>query len=101
MPARKQRVVKKTMLEARLQKRLRVKGVTSFRDYCDLIFNSPDGEDELVGVVGQRFLSLEQNLLGGLDMGPSRLRRDKVGIKQAPAVVIQRCDERPLVAGIG
>lgn len=43
--------VKKTMLEARLQKRLRVRSVTSFRDYCDLLFKSEDGRDELVHMI--------------------------------------------------
>lgn len=40
--------VKKTMLEARLQKRLRVLGMRNFSDYCDFLF-APDGlERELV-----------------------------------------------------
>jgi chemotaxis protein methyltransferase CheR len=43
--------VKKTMLEARLQKRLRIRGVQSFRDYCDLLFRSSDGGDELVHMI--------------------------------------------------
>ena len=42
---------KKTMLEARLQKRLRALGVPTFRDYCDMLFNSPDGPDELVRMI--------------------------------------------------
>ncbi len=42
---------KKTMLEARLQKRLRLKGLKTFRDYCDFVFNSPDGSDELVHMI--------------------------------------------------
>lgn len=37
--------VKKTMLEARLQKRLRKLGFTSFVDYCDYLF-SPQGLDQ-------------------------------------------------------
>ncbi len=43
--------VKKTMLEARLQKRLRIRGVKSFREYCDLLFQSPDGSEELVHMI--------------------------------------------------
>lgn len=43
--------VKRTMLESRLQKRLRLLGVSSFRDYCDLIFKSPDGRSELVHMI--------------------------------------------------
>ncbi|MBJ6801921.1 protein-glutamate O-methyltransferase [Geomonas sp. Red259] len=40
--------VKKTMLEARLQKRLRTLGIHSFTEYCDFLF-SPEGmEKELV-----------------------------------------------------
>jgi chemotaxis protein methyltransferase CheR len=40
--------VKRTMLESRLQKRLRLMGVSSFRKYCDFIFKSSDGNSELV-----------------------------------------------------
>ena len=43
--------VKKTMLESRLQKRLRLLGVATFRDYCDILFNSPDGTHELVHMI--------------------------------------------------
>jgi chemotaxis protein methyltransferase CheR len=43
--------VKKTMLESRLQKRLRLLGVATFRQYCDLIFNSPDGGEERVHMI--------------------------------------------------
>lgn len=43
--------VKKTMLESRLQKRLRMLGVASFRDYCDLLFKSPEGGSELVHMI--------------------------------------------------
>src|SRR5690349_7561374 len=39
--------VKKIMLESRLQKRLRLLGVGSFRDYCDMLFGSPGGREEL------------------------------------------------------
>jgi chemotaxis protein methyltransferase CheR len=40
--------VKKTMLEARLQKRLRVLGMKSFGDYCDYLFSTSGMEQELV-----------------------------------------------------
>jgi chemotaxis protein methyltransferase CheR len=40
--------VKKTMLEARLQKRLRTLGMRSFSDYCDYLFSSSGMEKELV-----------------------------------------------------
>jgi len=43
--------VKKTMLEARLQKRLRLTGVATFHEYCDLLFNTPEGSDELVHMI--------------------------------------------------
>ena len=40
--------VKKTMLEARLQKRLRGLGMRSFTDYCDYLFSSAGLDNELV-----------------------------------------------------
>jgi chemotaxis protein methyltransferase CheR len=40
--------VKKTMLEARLAKRLRTLGMHSFGDYCDYLFSSAGQENELV-----------------------------------------------------
>jgi chemotaxis protein methyltransferase CheR len=40
--------VKKTMLEARLQKRLRALGLHSFTDYCDFLFSSAGQQQELV-----------------------------------------------------
>ena len=40
--------VKKTMLEARLQKRLRSLGMRKFSDYCDFLFSSEGLERELV-----------------------------------------------------
>lgn len=43
--------VKKTMLESRLQKRLRLLGIRTFHDYCDILFNSRDGSDELVHMI--------------------------------------------------
>jgi len=39
---------KKTLLESRLQKRLRTLGLASFRDYCDFLFKSPESAGELV-----------------------------------------------------
>ena len=40
--------VKKTMLESRLQKRLRALGMRSFSQYCDYLFSSTGMEQELV-----------------------------------------------------
>lgn len=40
--------VKKTMLEARLQKRLRSLGMHSFTEYCDFLFSSDGMDKELV-----------------------------------------------------
>lgn len=42
---------KKVMLESRLQKRLRVLGLTSFQKYCDLVFHSPDGTEEFMHMI--------------------------------------------------
>jgi chemotaxis protein methyltransferase CheR len=39
---------KKTLLESRLQKRLRILGLASFHDYCDYLFKGPEGADEMV-----------------------------------------------------
>ncbi len=43
--------VKKVMLEARLQKRLRILKIATFRDYCEHLFNSPEGGHELVHMI--------------------------------------------------
>ena len=43
--------VKKSMLESRLQKRLRALGVPTFHEYCDLLFQSPEGAAELVHMI--------------------------------------------------
>jgi chemotaxis protein methyltransferase CheR len=44
--------VKKIMLEARLQKRLRSLGLKSFHDYCELLFGSPaEADEELVHMI--------------------------------------------------
>ena len=42
---------KKIMLESRLQKRLRSLGMVSFKDYCDFLFDSPEGDGELVHMI--------------------------------------------------
>lgn len=42
---------KKTLLESRLQKRLRTLGAPSFREYCDYLFENPDGRNELVHMI--------------------------------------------------
>jgi chemotaxis protein methyltransferase CheR len=42
---------KKTLLESRLQKRLRTVGTPSFREYCDYLFENPDGMSELVHMI--------------------------------------------------
>lgn len=42
---------KKIMLEARLQKRLKSVGAATFGDYCEYLFNSPHGQDELVQMI--------------------------------------------------
>jgi len=43
--------VKKAMLEARLQKRLRALRMRSFRDYCDLLFRSQNGALEITNLI--------------------------------------------------
>jgi chemotaxis protein methyltransferase CheR len=42
---------KKTMLEARLQKRLRLRGIATFREYCDYVLDSENKDDELVHMI--------------------------------------------------
>ncbi len=42
---------KKTMLECRLQKRLRILGMKLFSDYCDYLFSSEGVESELVHMI--------------------------------------------------
>lgn len=42
---------KKTLLEARLQKRLRTLRTPTFRDYCDFLFDNPEGVNELVHMI--------------------------------------------------
>lgn len=39
---------KKTLLESRLQKRLRTVGFASFHEYCEFLFTAPEGAGELV-----------------------------------------------------
>jgi len=43
--------VKKTMLESRLQKRLRALGIKRFAEYCDYLFSSDGMEQELVPMI--------------------------------------------------
>lgn len=43
--------VKKTMLECRLQKRLRILGLSSFTEYCDYLFSDAGIESELVHMI--------------------------------------------------
>ncbi len=42
---------KKIMLESRLQKRLRTLGMTSFKEYCEYLFDTPEGDRELVHMI--------------------------------------------------
>jgi chemotaxis protein methyltransferase CheR len=42
---------KKTMLEARLQKRLKTLGISCFRDYCEYLFNDAEGTAELIQMI--------------------------------------------------
>jgi chemotaxis protein methyltransferase CheR len=44
-------ITKRTMLEARLQKRLRSLGMRSFRDYCDYLFSPKGIEQELIQMI--------------------------------------------------
>lgn len=44
-------IAKKTMLEARLQKRLRILGIGSFHVYCDYLFSSEGIENEMVQMI--------------------------------------------------
>ncbi|HEX2966504.1 MAG TPA: protein-glutamate O-methyltransferase [Syntrophorhabdaceae bacterium] len=45
--------VKKTMLESRLQKRLRALGMHSFSDYCDYVLSAEGIEHELTAMIDQ------------------------------------------------
>jgi len=42
---------KKTMLEARLQKRLKALGLNTFEEYADFVFTSADKGDELIHLI--------------------------------------------------
>lgn len=42
---------KKTLLESRLQKRLRAKSIGSFREYCDYLFSEKGAQEELVHMI--------------------------------------------------
>ncbi len=44
-------IAKKTMLEGRLQKRLRALNLTSFKDYCDYVFSNEGQQLELVHMI--------------------------------------------------
>lgn len=44
-------LVKKTMLESRLQKRLRSLGIGSYKEYCDYLFKAQDRETEYVHMI--------------------------------------------------
>ncbi|GAM08805.1 chemotaxis protein methyltransferase [Geobacter sp. OR-1] len=44
-------IAKKTMLEARLQKRLRILQITSFTEYCDYLFSKAGMEEELIKMI--------------------------------------------------
>ncbi len=43
--------VKKTMLQSRLQKRLRLLGMSSYEDYCDYVLDGPGREKELCHMI--------------------------------------------------
>jgi len=68
--------VKKTMLEARLQKRVRLLGMSGFTDYCDYLFTAKGQQEELVQMLDlvttnktdffrepDHFVQLTQNVL--------------------------------------
>lgn len=42
---------KKSMLEARLRRRLRVLGIKTFEEYCEYVFSAPGMEQELVSLI--------------------------------------------------
>lgn len=42
---------KRSMLQARLQKRLRAHQLTSFKDYCDLLFANGENTDEIINMI--------------------------------------------------
>ncbi|MEO6188295.1 MAG: CheR family methyltransferase [Ginsengibacter sp.] len=44
-------IAKKTMLEGRLQKRLRALSLTSFKDYCEYVFSDEGQQKELVHMI--------------------------------------------------
>ncbi len=81
---------KKIMLEARLQKRLRTLGLSSFREYCDYLFDERTGSQEISHFINavttnktdffrepQHFTVLTENVLPGLldDGGPGKVFR--------------------------
>lgn len=83
---------KKIMLEARLQKRLRMLGFTTFRQYCNHLFDESTGADEIVQMINavttnktdffrepQHFTILEETVLpeylSAPDWGPAKVFR--------------------------
>lgn len=42
---------KKVMLESRIRKRLRALNISSFKDYLDYVFNTKEGEDEVINLI--------------------------------------------------
>jgi chemotaxis protein methyltransferase CheR len=42
---------KKIMLESRLQKRLKTLGISCFREYCQYLFDGPEGKAELIHMI--------------------------------------------------
>jgi len=83
---------KKIMLEARLQKRLRLLGFTTFRQYCEHLFDESTGADEVVQMINavttnktdffrepQHFTILEETVLpeyvNAPDWGPAKVFR--------------------------
>jgi hypothetical protein len=64
---------------------------------------SPDEAKDAVGVhiVGVRESILKDDRLEGQDMGPAGLCVDENGIKEEPAMIIQRTDEIPFLLRCG
>ncbi len=43
--------VKRTLLESRLQKRLKLLNIPTFKEYVDFVFNTPQGEEEIIEMI--------------------------------------------------
>ena len=43
--------IKRSLLESRLQKRLKVLHISSFKQYVDYVFNNPEGVDEVLSMI--------------------------------------------------